>query len=138
MGQDAGNSEDRPESPAKQQLEFIAALIGAALTLATLGIIVWDGIQEEGRPALVTLRAEAVHPHAGGFVVEIVAENAGDDTAADLLIEGLLMQGGEAVETSEATFDYVPSRSERRGGLIFAQDPAMFQLKLQAKGYIEP
>lgn len=138
MGQDAGNSEDRPESPAKQQLEFIAALIGAALTLATLGIIVWDGIQEEGRPALVTLRAEAVHPHEAGFVVEVVAENSGDDTAADLLIEGSLMQGGEAVETSEATFDYVPSRSERRGGLIFAQDPAMFQLKLQAKGYIEP
>ena len=138
MTENGDESEDKPESPAKQKLEFIAALVGAVLALGTLGIIVWDGIQEEGRPALVTLRAEAVHPHEGGFVVEIVAENAGDDTAADLLVEGSLMQGGEAVEKSEATLDYLPSHSERRGGLIFARDPAMFQLKLQAKGYIAP
>jgi len=138
MSEERKESEKRPESPAKQRLEFIAALIGAVLALGTLGIIVWDGLQEEGRPALVTLRAESVHRHAGGFVVEVVARNEGDDTAAELLVEGSLRQGDRTVETSEATFDYVPSHSERRGGLNFAQDPQLFELKLQAKGYIAP
>ena len=138
MGEERQNERGGAESPAKRRLEALASLIGAALAIATLGIIVRDGIREEGRPALVTLRTEAVHPHEGGYVVEVVATNEGDDTAADLLVEGSLMQGDQAVETSEATFDYVPSRSERRGGLVFSQNPQQFQLKLQAKGFIEP
>jgi uncharacterized protein (TIGR02588 family) len=42
------------------------------------------------------------------------------------------------VETSETTFDYVPSRSQREGGLVFTADPRGYALTLQAKGYIEP
>ena len=130
-----------PEEPArraKRRLEAASALVGAALAAATLAVIIWDGVGGEGRPALVNLQAGAVHPHAAGFVVEVVAHNAGDETAADLLVEGTLMRGEEAVETSEATFDYVPSQSRRRGGLVFSQDPRRFELKLRAKGYVEP
>jgi uncharacterized protein (TIGR02588 family) len=128
----------REESRAKRRLETIAAAIGAILAVATLAIIAWDGIADQGRPALITLRAEAVHPHENGFVIEIVAHNGGDDTAAELLVEGALQQGGEIVETSEVLFDYVPSRSSRRGALYFRQDPRQFALQLRAKGYREP
>ncbi|HWT30674.1 MAG TPA: TIGR02588 family protein [Propylenella sp.] len=127
-----------PESPAKRRLEAIAASIGAILALATLGIIVWDGIRDEGRPALVTLTAGAVTEHESGYVVEVVARNSGDATAAALLVEGSLRQGDQVIETSETTFDYVPSRSQREGGLAFAADPRSHTLTLQAKGYIEP
>jgi uncharacterized protein (TIGR02588 family) len=126
------------EEPAKRTLEAIASSIGALLALATLGVIVWDGIREEGRPAFVTLRSEAVHQYDAGYVVEIVALNSGDQTAAELLVEGTLRQAGQVVEASEVVFDFVPSRSERRGALVFAQDPRSFELLLQAKGYIEP
>lgn len=135
MGRD---QEEKQESPAKRRLETIAASIGAVLALGTIGIIVWDGIEDEGRPALITLSAGAVHTHAEGFVVEIVAENSGDETAAELLVEGVLRQGTEAVETSEATFDYVPSRSSRRGALYFSADPREHALELRPKGYREP
>ncbi len=135
-GRERGDQE--PESPAKRRLEAIAAAIGAVLALATLGIIVWDGISDQGRPALVTLRAGAVTEHEAGYVVEVVAENSGDATAAALLVEGSLRQGDQVVETSETTFDYVPSRSQREGGLVFTADPRAYALTLQAKGYIEP
>jgi uncharacterized protein (TIGR02588 family) len=128
----------REESRTKRRLETAAAAVGAILALATLGIIAWDGVADEGRPALITLRTAAVHPHEDGFVVEIVAHNGGDETAAELLVEGVLQQGAETVETSEAMFDYVPSRSSRRGALYFRQDPREFALELRAKGYREP
>ena len=130
--------DEGPESRAKRRLEAIAASIGAILALVTLGIIAWDGIRDEGRPALVTLTAGAITEHDAGYVVEVVARNSGDATAAALLIEGSLRLGEQVVETSETTFDYVPSRSERQGGLSFAADPRAHTLTLQAKGYIEP
>ncbi len=136
MGRDEKKQER--ESPAKRRLETIAASIGAILALSTIGIIVWDGIADEGRPALITLRAAAVHAHDGGFVVEIVASNAGDETAAELLVEGALRRGAEEIETSEASFDYVPSRSSRRGALYFTEDPGEYELELRPKGYREP
>ena len=138
MPRDQKDRERAPESPAKRRLEAIAAAIGALLALATLGIIVWDGMRDAGRPALVTLSAGAVTEHEGGYVLEIVARNSGDATAAALLVEGSLHQGDRVVETSETPFDYVPSRSQREGGLAFAADPRAFALTLKAKGYIEP
>src|SRR5687767_15825205 len=100
--QERGDQE--PESPAKRRLEAIAAVIGAVLALATLGIIVWDGISDEGRPALVTLRAGAVTEHEAGYVVEVVAENSGDATAAALLVEWSRRQGGQVVSRLSTNF----------------------------------
>jgi uncharacterized protein (TIGR02588 family) len=138
MAENRSKDEETPESPVKRRLEAVAASIGAILALATLGIIVWDGIRDQGRPALVTITAGAVTQHEAGYVVEVIARNSGDATAAALLVEGSLRQGDQVVETSETTFDYVPSRSQRKGGLVFAADPRAYALTLQAKGYIEP
>lgn len=46
--------------------------------------------------------------------------------------------GGEVVEEGEATVDYVPSSSERRGGLVFTRDPRRHELTLRVKGWAEP
>lgn len=42
------------------------------------------------------------------------------------------------VESSRATFDYVPSGPAARGGLWFTRDPARYTLTVQAVGYSEP
>jgi uncharacterized protein (TIGR02588 family) len=42
------------------------------------------------------------------------------------------------VETSQATIDYLPQRSERRGGLFFTRNPEGLDLNLRAEGYSEP
>ncbi len=42
------------------------------------------------------------------------------------------------METSGATLDHLPARSNRAGGLFFDHDPRAFALRLRAKGYHEP
>jgi uncharacterized protein (TIGR02588 family) len=106
--------------------------------LVTLGIIVWDGIAGDGSPPEIVVEPLAVHAHEGGYVVELLVENRGDTTAAAVAVEGTLARAGAAVETSTASFDYVPSRSQRRGGLFFTADPREYDATVRATGYAEP
>jgi uncharacterized protein (TIGR02588 family) len=132
------NEGRREETRAKRVLEALAALLGALLIAVTLGVILWDGLTSSNRPPFVAVEAGAVVTYPGGFVLAITARNEGDSTAADVLVEGELKRGQEVVESSEATFDYLPSRSSREGGLFFRQDPRHLELELSAKGYMEP
>jgi uncharacterized protein (TIGR02588 family) len=119
-------------------LEWIASGIGLVLTVAVLVVI--------GRQAISGGAAEVpdievgvsrIVPVSAGFVVEIVARNHSGGTAAAVEIEGSLGPGG-AVETSGATFDYVPGHSERKGGLFFSEDPRRHMLEVRALGYKTP
>ena len=117
-------------------LEWFAAATGALVTLALLGFIAWKAVTATpADPATVTLRAGAVHATPGGYVVEVTAHNPTDSTAAAVRIEGRL---GAGDETSEATIDYVPGRSERKAALLFSQDPRRHGLSLRATGYEKP
>jgi len=127
-----------PETKAKKTLEAIAAAIGGLLAIATLSIIAWDGMRGGDTPPFVTVQALNVHAQDGGFVLEILAVNSGDQTAAGVTVEGVLSQAGAAPETSETTFDFVPRRSQSRGGLFFAADPRVHDVTLRAKGYAAP
>lgn len=126
------------ETPARKWTEFAAACFGALLAAATLGIIVWDGVAGEDRPPFVSVEAHGVAAYPGGFVLRVEAFNHGDSAAADVTVEGELRRGPEVIETSEATFDYVPSRSRREGGLFFKADPRVHPVELRAKGYMDP
>lgn len=120
-------------------LEWISAAIGALITLALLGFIAFEAVSGPGNaPAAVGVRATAVHPTPGGYVVEITARNTSDQTAAAVRIEGALMRGAAEVEKSEAVLTYVPGQSERRAALIFSQDPRKHRLELRPTGYEEP
>jgi uncharacterized protein (TIGR02588 family) len=55
-----------------------------------------------------------------------------------LLVEGVLKDGAEIIETSEVTIDYVPAGSQRQAGLFFIRDPQQYELQLSAKGYEQP
>jgi uncharacterized protein (TIGR02588 family) len=126
------------DEDAKRVLEAIAACVGAFLALATIGIIVWDGISADGTPPIVTVESGAVHAHTNGFVLEISASNSGDATAAEVAVEGTLSREGEIVETSETTFGYLPSGSRSHGGLFFQADPRAHDVAVRAKGYVDP
>ena len=116
-------------------LEWFAAGLGALVTLALLGFIAWKAVTATpAAPATVVLRAESVRGTAGGYLVEVTAHNPTDSTAAAVRIEGRLGGG----ETSEATIDYVPGRSERKAALLFTEDPRRHGLSLRATGYEKP
>lgn len=119
-------------------LEWIAAAVGFALTSATLIFLLYHGLTDG--PALpdIVVEAEQVVEVSRGYVVQIRAVNRGARTAGDVKVEGQLKTGGTVQETAETTFTYLPSRSERRGGLFFSKDPRQGQLTLQAKGFQTP
>jgi uncharacterized protein (TIGR02588 family) len=120
-------------------LEWFAGGVGAALTLALLGVLGWDAYtQSEGLPPEVKVSLQAVQPSAAGFVAEFAAVNLSPATAASVEVEGVLSRDGEEVERAQATLDYVPGHSEKGGGLFFREDPREGALELRALGYQEP
>lgn len=119
-------------------LEAVAATIGAVLAVTTIGFIVWRGLGETGLPPELTVELVSVAEQPAGYLAEVVVRNGGESTAANVVVEGTMAAGGGASETAEFTIDYVPSGSERRGGLLFAGDPRRSDLDLRASGYAEP
>jgi uncharacterized protein (TIGR02588 family) len=70
--------------------------------------------------------------------MRIRARNLSAASVAQVEIEGVLKQDDKVIEAAHTTFDYVPGKSIRRGGLFFTQDPRVFEIKLRALGYAEP
>lgn len=127
---------DAPERTSP--LEWAVALLGAVLVFGTIGYLVYYGISHPETPPNVTVTHSSSSVLPGGYLIEFTAENDGNTTAADLLITGTLFDGERTVEESEATLDYLPQQAKRKGGLIFQENPAEFDLRLEASGYATP
>lgn len=119
--------------------EWISAAIGAAVTLATIGYLVYEGVTEpsDQSPGLVVV-VDSIVPEGAGWAVRIEARNVGTATAAAVRIVGELRGEGGVVETSEVTLDYVPEASSRTGALLFTRDPAGLALAVRPTGYELP
>ncbi len=124
--------------PPISRWEWVVAALSAVAVLGTMGILVHDAVTGAPGPPAVVVTRESVSEVPGGWLVEVAAHNRGGATAAALLVEGELTKDGRAVETSEATIDFVPPDGVRHAGLFFAHDPATHRLELRPKGYDEP
>jgi uncharacterized protein (TIGR02588 family) len=113
-------------------------LLGLLFILGSIGFMLYEAAAGDSSPPDVTLQVESILPTKHGFLVEFRANNEGGRTAEGLTVEGELRNGEEVVESSETTIEYVPSHSERAGGLFFTQDPREYELELRAKGYETP
>lgn len=129
---------ERPPS-STPALEWISAATGLAITLAMMAVIGRDALAGGGpEPAAITVAARGVTAGPAGYVVEFEASNSAPAAAAAVEIEGVLTGAAPEPETSSATLDYVAGRSEHRGAMIFAADPATGRLSLRVRGYSEP
>jgi uncharacterized protein (TIGR02588 family) len=113
----------------------IAGFILVGATVVFLGYRAFAGAQG---PPDIAVRAESVVAVEGGYLVPISAVNKGDIPAANVTVQGALKSESATVETSEMTFQYLPGRSERKGGLFFGQDPRRLKLVVRARGYEKP
>lgn len=127
--------EDESETP---PLEWMIACVGLVLVAGALGLLLYKAIWREVSPPEVTVRVISVVQTQNGFLVRFHAVNQGGSSAEGVVIEGELRRGTERAETSHTTLDYLPARSERRGGLFFTQDPRQFDFQVRAFGYEEP
>jgi uncharacterized protein (TIGR02588 family) len=137
-----GASRASAEAKARHNAEpwwmWLIAALGATLVVGTLGFTAYDGLVAGSAPPSILVSVEAVRHQNGGYWVLVRATNEGGSTAAELRVRGELKQDGQTLETSEASFDYVPARSQREGTLFFRRDPRAATLELSAVGYREP
>lgn len=113
-------------------------VLGLVLVLGSIGFMLYEAAAGDSSPPDVTIRMDSIRPTQNGFLIEFRAINEGGTTAQGLTVEGELRNGTDSVETSNTTIEYVPSHSERAGGLFFKSDPRQYQLQLRAKGYEKP
>lgn len=113
-------------------------LLGLVLVLGSIAFMLYEAAMGDTSPPDVSVRVEAIESTGTGFLVTFRAVNEGGSTAAGLTVEGTLKNGVESVETSNTTIEYLPSHSEREGGLFFTLDPRQYDLQLRATGYEEP
>jgi len=128
----------RKIEPDIPRIEWLVAFVGLSLVLGTAIFIAYAGYTRGSSPPDISIAVEAVVELRQGYVVKIRAENRGDTTAANVTVEGELKSASGIAETSEATFQYLPPKSERRGGLFFTNDPRRYELDLKPKGYETP
>ncbi len=119
-------------------LEWITAAIGLLLVAGVLGFLIYRGATKGDAPPRIKIEVESVVPAGENYLVKFRVFNTGETTAAALTIEGELKNGEKTEETSDVTLTYVPSASQRRGGLIFTKNPNQYQLQIRAKGYELP
>jgi len=113
-------------------------LLGLVLVMGSIMFMLYEALTGDTSPPDVTVQLESIEPIGNEFLVRFRAMNEGGSTAAGLTIEGTLMNGTESIETSNTTIEYLPSHSEREGGLFFTLDPRQYELQLRATGYEEP
>ncbi|HEX5079697.1 MAG TPA: TIGR02588 family protein [Geminicoccaceae bacterium] len=118
--------------------EWIVAATGAVLVAGTIGYLVYLALSRDEGPPDLRITAAGVVELPDGWLVRFRAVNAGAQAAVQLQVEGVLAGPDGAIETAEATIDYLPPRSEREGGLIFSRDPRRHELRLRAEGYALP
>src|SRR5687768_7890498 len=98
---------------ARSRWEWVAAAVSTVLVLAVVGYMLYDAVARPRTPPSITLQADSVLHGNGMWLVEFQARNRGHETAAQVKVQGELMDGDSAVETSEAVLDYVPGESVR-------------------------
>jgi uncharacterized protein (TIGR02588 family) len=116
-----------PDTPL---LQWVMAALGAVVTASIIGVVIWEALQPASPPAL-SARIVEIESTSAGYVAVIRVENAGDDTASAVDVEGVL---GE--EQATATVDYVPSHGHARAFLRFDADPRAASVTV--KGWSAP
>lgn len=118
--------------------EQAAGALGLMLLLSVLGFLGYKEVTTQYTPADVTVHVETIESSSSGYLVQIAANNHGEQSAAGVRIRGVLQDGEATVETAHITFQYVPPGSERKGGLYFSHDPRSLTLSVRAEGYERP
>jgi uncharacterized protein (TIGR02588 family) len=118
--------------------EWIVAAIGVLIVAGVLGFLLYEALGGNRLPPDVRLSIDSVARSGSGYLVTMTATNEGGLTAEGVIIEGQLEDRGRALERSQTTIEYLPSRSRKKAGLFFTRDPARFELVVRALGYEEP
>lgn len=109
--------------------EWVSLVISLLLLGVVVGVIIKLWVSETREPARFKIEAGAARNDAGQYYLPFTLTNEGDQTAAEVTVEGrIAAAGGE--EISSTTFDFIPGHARQEGVLIFSSDPATAQLRV--------
>lgn len=118
--------------------EWAAAAVSAVLVAGMAAFLVWQGLASRGATPEIAVRASDVARVGRQYRVELRVRNTGGATASGLGVQGELREGGEVVETSGVTLDYVSPGADQVAVLWFTRDPRRHHLELRATGHDVP
>lgn len=118
--------------------EWIVGVISALLVLGALAFIAVNAVSGRNGPPMLSIQTDSVVAMPGAHMLMFTVRNEGSETAATVQVSGELTRGGETVEASQATLDFVPEGASRRGSLQFKEDPRSHTLELRVSGFAFP
>lgn len=135
----SGDGRDRRGwAGAASPLEWVVAAASALLVAAATGYLLWDERQGPQSGPVIVVEVDSIVRAGAGYRVDFRARNEGSVTVAGLVVEGEVRDRAGEAETSQATFDYLPARGTREGGLFFSHDPREGGLAVRPLGYELP
>lgn len=138
QNRNSSEADDAADAPGGGPVEWTVAAISAVIVAAMIGFLALEALDTtEATPVPVAAVAD-IAPSESGFRVEIDARNTGGATAASVRFRAALQRAGQTVETAQVTFDFLPAQSSRAGAVIFANDPRLYDVVIQAESYTTP
>jgi uncharacterized protein (TIGR02588 family) len=120
------------------RLEWLLGALGLALLAAAVSYLTYQGLSNPSKPGAVVVTVLDVRAVGGAHVVKFSVRNEGDENLSHLHLVARLSDGDREIEAAPAFIDYLPARSEQRGGVYLKHDPRRHTLRIDPAGYMEP
>lgn len=120
----------------RNRLEWIVLGASVAAIAAVLGVLVYEGFGDHGRPPLpaIELHPARAYTTAAGWVLPGTATNEGDRSAqAVTFLATARVRGRE--EEAEVTVDYLPAGSDVEVAFAFSTEPES-PVRVRVTGFI--
>jgi uncharacterized protein (TIGR02588 family) len=127
-----------PRSSDTPRLEWLLGMLGLALLVAAVCYLTYQGLTHPSKPGAVVVTVLDIHPVGDAHVVKFSVRNEGSENLSQLHLTARLSDGDKEIESAQAFIDYLPARSEQRGGVYLRHDPRRFALRIDPAGYMEP
>lgn len=120
------------------RLEWLLGVVGLALLVAGVGYLAWQGLKSSSKPGALVVTVLDIHSVGDAHVVKFSVRNEGSENLSQLHLSARLSDGNREIEAAQAFIDYLPARSEQRGGVYLRNDPRRYTLRIDPAGYMEP
>ncbi len=122
----------------KNMLEWVVFAVSLVLVGGTVAYLGYAGWTMGQQPPSIEVRLGTAEQHVQSYVLPVTVFNHGDETAASLRVEVVLVSGSGKEERGELDIPFVPRHAKREGWVTFEQDPRSGQLKARVLGYETP
>jgi uncharacterized protein (TIGR02588 family) len=102
--------------------EWVSLAIALLLVAGVIGVVAALWLNSSATEARFRIERGTIRNEAGQYYLPITIINEGDETGAQVTVEGRL-EGAGGEEKAATTFDFIPAHSRAEAVLIFTAEP---------------